>query len=384
MRRPGFVNSDLCKGVLTVNNYNNNNNNNNNDDDGHNTGIAKYDMRTITAPSESAKLESERLLRIFEDTRKTTLSLVSTLEPDDYTVQTAPYTSPAKWHIGHVSWIYEAIMGKIDPAYGFEEGEVSSYLNSYYQQFGKPHEKGSRGIVSRPTTTGMLEYFEGVSQKVEKFISENADTINGTDDHNNTSAVRDGAEISRLLEMGVHHECQHQELLVYDLQHMLADRYEPPIGANMPAVAATKHDVSGSLQVRIEGGIYHAGYGGSRYCYDIELPEHKVYLEPYIMDTYPVTNKQYMKFIEDGGYDDYKYWLSDGWEAVGKNGWEAPMYWEKNSRRYMAYPRLCRVPRDRPARTRVPCELLRGRRVLQVGRKEAPHRGRMGKGRMLG
>ncbi len=110
------------------------------------------------------------LLQQFKDTRNRTLELVKNLEKDDFVVQTAPYMSPPKWHIGHVSWIYEAIISKIDKNYKFHSKELSEYLNSYYQQFGLPHDKGLRGIISRPTTNEIFQYFNTINQKVEKFI----------------------------------------------------------------------------------------------------------------------------------------------------------------------------------------------------------------------
>lgn len=286
--------------------------------------------------------ESHRLTALFKETRSRTRNMVSTLEPDDFTIQTAFFTSPAKWHIGHVSWIYEAIMGKIDKEYGFEEGEISAYLNSYYQQFGAPHDKGRRGAVSRPTTRQMFEYFEGVSGKVERFVAKHRDAIDGAaggdragsgGGNGNGNGIGNGNAVSdtaRLLEMGIHHECQHQELMVYDLQHMLADRYVPAPAMKRPAPQRDgPRAQDAERQALIEGGLYAMGYGGSGYCYDIELPEHKTYLEPYLIDVYPITNGQYMEFVEDGGYDTYRYWLSDGWEKVRENGWEAPMYWER-------------------------------------------------------
>ena len=250
----------------------------------------------------------------FRQTRERTQEIVRNLEKDDYIVQTAPYTSPPKWHMGHVSWIYEAIISKISEEYEFYSKDFSRYLNSYYQQFGKPHDKARRGIVSRPTLDEITEYYGKVSGRVEEFIR-------------NTDLDE---EQTRLVAMGVHHECQHQELMVYDLQHMLASRYRP--ARRLAAPFPTVHRRG---PVRMRGGLYVLGYGGDGYCYDIELPEHKVYTEEYEIDAFPVTNGDYMRFIEDGGYGSYKFWLSDGWEKVKENGWEFPMYWERNGDAWM-------------------------------------------------
>ncbi|QLH10652.1 ergothioneine biosynthesis protein EgtB [Nitrosarchaeum sp. AC2] len=252
--------------------------------------------------------ENKSLLEQFKETRNRTLELVKTLEKDDFIVQTAFFTSPVKWHVGHVSWIYEAIMSKINNKYEFYSKEFSEYLNSYYQQFGVPHDKGKRGIISRPTIEQIFQYFNTISQRVNHLIE--SDSLND-------NAIK-------LIITGLHHECQHQELLVYDLQHLLAEQYRPIKKNEMPKSKSIEQK-----SVQIKGGIYTMGYNGNEYCYDIELPEHKVYLENYSIDVFPITNEQYLKFIEDGGYDTYKHWLSDGWEKVKENDWKSPMYWEK-------------------------------------------------------
>ena len=222
-------------------------------------------------------LENEsrtRILKEFEIVRSTTMNLVKTLEADDYPVQTAPYTSPPKWHIGHTSWIYETVMSKINTEYEFYSKEYSKYLNSYYQQFGMPHDKSKRGIISRPTTKQIFEYAEIVNGRVREFIS---------------SCSMD-AKTLRLLETGLHHECQHQELLVYDLQHMLADKYNP-VQKNEPPKS---RQVDAQKTVRIEGGLYRMGHNGEGFCYDVEMPEHKTYLEEYLIDLFPVVGRDIM------------------------------------------------------------------------------------------
>ena len=256
----------------------------------------------------SEQIKKDSLLNEFKNTRSKTLEIVKTLEKDDFVVQTAFFMSPPKWHIGHVSWIYEAIMSKIDNNYQFYSKEFSEYLNSYYQQFGVPHDKGMRGVVSRPTVEQIFQYFNSINQRVENFIN---------------SKVLNSEEI-RLIIMGVHHECQHQELLIYDLQHLLAEQYKP-VKKNEKPLSKKMEPKS----VKINGGIFEMGYAGKEFCYDIEMPNHKVFFEDFEIDVFPVTNQQYLEFINDGGYENYKYWLSDGWEIVKKNKWQSPMYWEE-------------------------------------------------------
>ena len=257
-----------------------------------------------------------RLLSEFMETRARTLRLVAPLAPDDYVVQTAPYTSPPKWHMGHVSWIFEVVLEKIDPSYRPYSAELSGYLNSYYQQFGEPMDKASRGVVSRPTLDEVRRYYRAVTDRVASAVSAGAGM---------------GGEGERMVRLGIHHECQHQELLVYDLQHMLASSYTPDGGRAAAAPGgAGAAGIEGRL-ARVEGGLYRLGNGegGGRFCYDIEMPEHTVYTEDYSIGVLPVTCGEYIGFIDGGGYGSYRHWLADGWEKVRENGWEAPMYWER-------------------------------------------------------
>ncbi|PHY04540.1 MAG: sulfatase [Thaumarchaeota archaeon] len=248
------------------------------------------------------------LLKQFNETRAKTMELVKNLEKDDFMIQTASYTSPPKWHVGHVSWIFEAIMSKLDKNYKFYSKEFSEYFNSYYQQFGVPLDKALRGIASRPTVDEIFLYFNTINKKVEKFIESREFT----------------EEEKKIFVTGIHHECQHQELLVYDLQHLLADQYIPVRKNEIQVQQQRKKEF-----VKIEGGVYTMGYNGKDYCYDIELPEHKTYLENFKIGIFPISNQEYLEFMNDGGYEAYKYWLSDGWEKVKSNKWNSPMYWEK-------------------------------------------------------
>lgn len=252
--------------------------------------------------------EIPQQLEQFKKIRTQTLDLVQTLEKDDFVVQTAVFMSPPKWHLGHVSWFYEVIMNKINSNYTFYSQEFSKVLNSYYQAFGEPHEKAKRGVISRPTVDETLQYFNEINHRVESFL---------------TNSQIDKNEIY-LFKLAFNHECQHQELLVYDLQHLLASAYRPLKQNHKPKPALAE-----KKSVKISGGLYQMGYNGSDFSYDIESPEHMVYLNPYSIDKFPVTNAEYLKFVEDGGYQDYRFWLADGWDVVKNNGWASPLYWEK-------------------------------------------------------
>ncbi len=253
------------------------------------------------------------LLELFDNTRRTTLELVKNLEKDDFGVQTAFFMSPPKWHLGHVSWLNEIVLSKTQSGYEFYSNEFSEYLNSYYNQFGKPYDKAKRGVMSRPTTDEILEYFDIITDKVKQVIRK---------------PLEKNSEY--LFTMAIHHECQHQELLVYDLQHLLAEHYKPTKINDFPVTE--KKEKRG---IRVKGGLYNLGYSGDEYCYDIELPEHKTFLNDYTIDNLLVSNAEYLEFINDGGYEDFSYWLSDGWNKVQENEWTAPMYWEKDGDKWI-------------------------------------------------
>lgn len=260
----------------------------------------------MTTISQEGANKSNFIYDQFKKIRNQTLELIRPLEKEDYVVQTAFYVSPPKWHLGHVSWFYEVIMSKMDANYVFFSKDYSKIFNSYYQSFGQPYDKAKRGILSRPTVSQTLDYFEEINSRVGSFLQ-----------------TSQSDKLAQTFNLAFNHEYQHQELLVYDIQHLLASTYKP-VHRN---TARKPSSVSPGF-VTIGGGLYDLGYSGSNFCYDVELPSHKVFLNKYQIGIFPVTNGEYLKFVEDGGYDDFRFWLADGWEAVKKNSWKAPMYWE--------------------------------------------------------
>lgn len=267
--------------------------------------IVVQSMDTIRRMQQRLVIPTQKgIVSAFTKTRAQSLRLVETLEYDDFIVQTAEFMSPPKWHLGHVSWLFEVVMGHANPSYQPYSDEFATYLNSYYNQFGEPHRKDRRGAVSRPTLDQILQYYTETNHRVASFLEERGDTTG-------------------LFEMAIHHECQHQELMIYDLQHLLADMYRPPVRGTPPV-----GHVATPEMLPIKGGTYNIGYGRDGFCYDIEQPVHRTYMDDYAIGRFPVTNGEYMRFMQDGGYKDFRYWLSDGWKKVLENGWKSPMYWE--------------------------------------------------------
>jgi ergothioneine biosynthesis protein EgtB len=259
-----------------------------------------------------------KLVEKFKEVRDQTLEIVKPLEIEDYVVQTEKYMSPPRWHLGHLTWFYDQLLRKYFDGYKKYKEDYDFYFNSYYLTFGQLFDKSKRGTISRPTVKETLDYWNYVNRNVEMFFR----NMNG-----NFSD-----EIRKLFELGFQHEYQHQELMVYDLQNLLADKYSPVKRNTLP-----HHNGSEKIKkemIRIPGGIFEMGFSEEKFpaefAYDIEKPSHKVYLTDFLVDKFPVTNGDYLEFINDGGYDNFKLWLSDGWGEVKNNNWNAPMYWYKN------------------------------------------------------
>ena len=262
------------------------------------------------------------LLSEFEKVRNKTMELFRPLQVEDAVIQSDTFGSPPNWHIAHVTWFFHKVLEKHNAdldSDGHPDVRLD-YLNSYYQKYGNILPKPDRGKFPRPTVKESLRYRSFIEGKVVGFLRE-AEKTSG----DNVSEV-----LKYDIMLGNQHEMQHQELMIYDFQHYFQrfpdplDNYRPAKVSDPPAAPSEKPTGMAS----IPGGIFELGYNGSGFCYDNELPEHKVFLHPYKIGLAPVTNGEYMKFIEQGGYDDYKYWLSDGWDLVKENGWKAPLYWE--------------------------------------------------------
>jgi ergothioneine biosynthesis protein EgtB len=258
------------------------------------------------------------------------MEIVAPLEIEDYVIQTAEYMSPPRWHIGHTSWFFETLVQKYKPGYRVYSTEFLFYFNSYYEGFGARIERPKRGTKSRPTVKATIAYRNHVDEQMVSFL----DSLDG---HANAEEIR------KLVRLGLEHEMQHQELLVYDIKHLLCDQFDAPI---RPA-PNTLAKVEGTAE--IEGGLFWLGYrsdvqnpmsrvqGPSNYdfAFDNEKPGHQVLLQDYALDRALVTNGDYLEFMRDSGYQDFRWWFSEGWEVVNRDEWRAPLYWELHDGEWM-------------------------------------------------
>ncbi len=255
----------------------------------------------------------EDTLALFRVVRGRTMELTAPLTAEDQCIQSMPDTSPVKWHLAHTSWFFETfILAAFQDGYAPFHSDYNFLFNSYYDQVGPHHERPKRGLLSRPSLDDVHAYRRHVEGAMEDLVS----------------AADDGAwnEIAALVELGLNHEQQHQELILTDIKHVFSCN---PLN---PAYQAFKpHGVEGwEAQEWIEfpEGLVEQGHQGPGFAFDNEGPRHKVWQDAFRIASRPVTNGEYLEFIEDGGYRRPELWLSAGWAAVEERDWQAPLYWE--------------------------------------------------------
>ncbi len=250
----------------------------------------------------------------FRAVRKQTLALCSRLTAEDMMVQSIPEASPAKWHLAHTAWFFESfILREFAPGYRPFNTEFHWLFNSYYESFSIFPEKRLRASFSRPSLDDVLQYRQHVDAGIENLLNTDADP-----------------EVLRRIVMGANHEEQHQELLLTD---MLSAFFTNPLRPAYMDAAKNKWDASTASRrpalefESYEGGLLEFGHSGDGFCFDNELPKHRVWLEPYSLSQRLITCGEFAEFIADGGYKKSELWLSAGWDAVKASGWEAPLYW---------------------------------------------------------
>lgn len=290
---------------------------------------------------------------LFQQVRARTMEIVAPLEIEDYVIQTAEFMSPPRWHIGHTSWFFETLLQTYQPGYKVYSPEYLFYFNSYYEGFGARIERPKRGTRSRPTVRETVAYRRHVDEQMIRFLE-------SVEDH------KEAETILQLVRLGLEHEMQHQELLVYDIKHLLCDQFNAPIKPGPKALVA----VDG--MVAVSGGLIWLGYGRESgrgmgvppmkrpaasasdeagllatshaqdahatnysFAFDNEKPSHQVFITDFAIDRAPVSNGDYLEFMRDRGYQDFRWWFSEGWEVVNREHWAAPLYWELQDGEWM-------------------------------------------------
>lgn len=250
--------------------------------------------------------------RLFT-TRRHSLDLAAPLSPEDQVVQAGDDASPTKWHLAHVTWFFETFLLKpFLPSYRLFDERFPFCFNSYYEAEGARHPRGLRGLLTRPTHDEVMAYRAHIDAGLRDLFACGA-----------TAAP----EVAGLIEVGIHHEQQHQELLMTDILALFAA--EPLRPAYSSAPPATGGDVPPLRFIPHDGGIVEIGHAGDRFSFDNEGPHHRALLHPFALADRLVTNGEWLRFMADGGYRTPALWLADGWSTVKTQGWTAPLYWEE-------------------------------------------------------
>ena len=261
------------------------------------------------------------LLASYQSIRARTLCLAEPLSEADMQIQADDFASPGKWHLAHTTWFFETFVLK---PLGFKTQQTDAYqflFNSYYETIGKRQSQKTRGLMSRPSLQEIIDYRDAVDTAMITLIE------NHLANKNHLS----GATVD-LIVLGLHHEQQHQELFLTDiLYHLSFNPLNPIYQADFYTQLADtqiKAKPSELTMLSFAGGLVKVGHDSSDFCYDNELPQHQVFIAPFKLATTLVTNRDWLAFMQDGGYDNPLLWLADGWNTVRQLQWACPLYWE--------------------------------------------------------
>ncbi len=262
------------------------------------------------------------LIDRYKEIREFSLKICESLETEDFVIQPVPDVSPTKWHLAHTSWFFEQfVLDKANVDYKSPNDKYAYLFNSYYVQAGERWFRPHRGLLSRPTVKEIIEYRLHVDEAMVDFL-EDAD-----DDEISKFAVT--------IDIGLHHEQQHQELMITDIKYVFS------INPLYPTLIDKKHFESDQIDkikwISFDEGIYEIGHNGDGFFYDNEKPFHKALIHDFKIANRLITNEEYIEFIEDGGYKNAVLWLSEGFAKVEENNWEAPLYWRKISGEWWYY-----------------------------------------------
>ena len=250
------------------------------------------------------------LLDRYQQVRQVSEKICQPLAIEDYTIQSMPDVSPPKWHLAHTTWFFETfLLVPYLPGYTVFHPQFGYLFNSYYEAVGARHPRHQRGLLSRPTVAEVYRYRAHVDRAMMELL-----------------CLVQHPDLADLLILGLHHEQQHQELLLTDIKHILAlnplhpiyrDDLQPPTFTD-----------STFQWLKYSGGLYSIGHQGDEFAFDNESPRHQTYLQDYKLGNRLVTNGEYLEFIQAGGYQEAKYWLAEGWATVQAHQWRSPLYWE--------------------------------------------------------
>jgi ergothioneine biosynthesis protein EgtB len=248
----------------------------------------------------------------FDSVRRRSLALAAPLSDEDCGAQSMADASPVKWHLAHTTWFFETfILETLEADFKPFHPAFRFLFNSYYNGIGERHPRAQRGLLTRPSMAEVRAWRFGVDERIKRLLEQRAGD----------------AQLWSLIELGLQHEQQHQELLLTDVQHLLShNAMHPAYRDEAPAMAAA----SPMALIDFEGGVSNIGFVGDAFCFDNELPRHRVFVEPFSLADRLVTNGEFAAFIDAGGYRDPVLWLAEGWDVVATNNWQQPLYWRRD------------------------------------------------------
>jgi ergothioneine biosynthesis protein EgtB len=256
----------------------------------------------------------------YREVRARTRALAEPLTPEDCVVQSMPDASPVKWHLAHTTWFFETfVLAGHDPSWRPFHPGFRVLFNSYYNAVGAKHPRPERGLLTRPSLDQVFAYRDHVDRAMERLLAK-------------TSLAPEWRALALL---GTHHEQQHQELILTDVNHLLScNPMKPAYERSWPLTAVHRREVR---WIGFEEGVREVGHAGGDFAFDNEGPRHKAWLDRFEIASHPVTHGDFVRFIEDGGYARPELWLSAGWDAVNARGWEAPLYWERRDGNWQTF-----------------------------------------------
>jgi ergothioneine biosynthesis protein EgtB len=251
------------------------------------------------------------LLPRYRAVRQHTLDLSAHLSDEDCCVQSMPDASPVKWHMAHTTWFFETfILERFEKNFRPFHSAFRVLFNSYYNGVGDKHPRPQRGMLTRPARGEVLAYRRNVDERIAVLLNDA------------------GNEVATLIETGLQHEQQHQELILSDVKHLLS--MSPLVPAYMDKAPVHHANAGAARWQAFDGGVVYVGHDGAGFCFDNETPRHRQFLEPYALASRLVTNGEYLEFVEDGGYRNPALWLSEGWDWVRANAIAHPLYWHES------------------------------------------------------
>ncbi|MGI4832435.1 MAG: ergothioneine biosynthesis protein EgtB [Janthinobacterium lividum] len=249
--------------------------------------------------------------------RQQSAALVQPLLPEDTVVQPSPDVSPPKWHLAHTTWFWETmLLGQFLPGYQVYNLQYAYLFNSYYNSLGSRVNRADRGTISRPPLSDVYQYRAYVDEHMARLLAQ-LDTLPPL--------------AAELLELGLHHEQQHQELLATDIKYILSTNPLAPGYLSGPPQPTGLASDTPATWLPVPGGIYALGHQAEGFSFDNELPVHEVLVAPFELQNRLVTNADFLRFVEAGGYQQFQFWLGEGWELVNSEHWTAPLYWSRTA-----------------------------------------------------